>query len=97
MTEAELLEQVHSAARFLGVLIYHTRDSRRSDPGFPDLVMTGPGGIAFRELKTETGRITSRQAEWLQQLRKAGGDAKVWRTSDWPELVMTELRQLAGP
>jgi len=96
LTEAELLQHVRDAARWLGLLEYHTRDSRGSTPGFPDLVLAGPGGLIFRELKSETGRPTWEQREWLDQLRRAGADAGYWYPHQWPEPIMTDLRILAG-
>ena len=39
MTETELQDLVLKAAEWQGWLVYHTHDSRRSSPGFPDLAM----------------------------------------------------------
>ena len=96
MTEAELLAYVREAAGWLGVLCYHTRDSRGSDPGFPDVVLAGPGGLAIWELKSETGRVSEAQALWIRQLQAAGVDVGVRRPEHWPGQIMRELGQLAG-
>ena len=69
-------------AQDLGLLLYHTYDSRRSAPGFPDLVIAGPGGVLFRELKTEKGRLTVHQERWGNILAASGADIGVWRPSD---------------
>jgi len=82
MTEKDLLEQCRSAAKVLGLLVYHTHDSRRSEPGFPDLVIAGRRGVLIRELKTERGRVTLAQFTWLDALITAGVDADVWRPAD---------------
>lgn len=67
---------------------YHTRDSRRSPSGFPDLVLVKPGRrVIFAELKTETGKETQHQAEWRNDLLAAGSIACLWRPSDWPRIV----------
>lgn len=82
MPEKALLEQVREAARVLGLRCYHTHDSRRSEPGFPDVVLVGRHGVLWRELKTHTGRLTRDQQDWIDRLHIAGQDAAVWRPSD---------------
>lgn len=69
-------------ARGLRWITYHTRNSRRSDPGFPDLVLVRGDRILWRELKTATGRVTEPQQVWLDVLAAAGGDVAVWRPVD---------------
>ncbi|MCR6706570.1 MAG: VRR-NUC domain-containing protein [Cellulomonas sp.] len=94
MTESALQAQILTAARTTGWLAYHTHDSRRSRPGFPDLVLVHDrrGLVLFRELKTERGRVRPEQREWLSALAAAGADAGVWRPSDWlGERVIAEL------
>jgi hypothetical protein len=84
MTEAQLQTQVLAMARFHGfTLTYHTYDSRRSDAGFPDLVMVNPRQkrVLFRELKREKGSITSKQQTWIDTLTAAGQDAAIWKPS----------------
>ena len=71
MSEADLERQVRGIARDLRVLVYHTFDSRRSEPGFPDLVCVGRG-VLYRELKRENGRLTTAQKCWLAALTEAG-------------------------
>ncbi|MGX5360071.1 VRR-NUC domain-containing protein [Kocuria sp. KH4] len=76
-------------------LRYHTYDSRRSAPGFPDLVLVHPvrGRTIFRELKTETGRVSPDQRGWIDGLTAGGSDAAVWRPSDYLSgLIEQELR-----
>ena len=63
----------------LGLLRYHVFDARRSAPGFPDLVIAGPRGVLFRELKTQRGKVTPEQQRWLDALTAAGQNAAVWR------------------
>lgn len=87
MTEKSLQTVVTQFAKQLGWLVYHTYDSRRSEPGYPDLHLVHPthGITLFRELKTQTGRLTSPQKTWLNALVLAGHDAAVWRPIDWFE------------
>lgn len=75
-------------ARQLGYLCYHTHDSRRSEAGFPDLVLVGRR-LIFSELKREGKDPTPAQQDWLNRLdgfeRHTGGlvVARCWRPSDW--------------
>lgn len=97
MTEKSLQAQVITTARTAGWLVYHTHDSRRSQPGFPDLVLVHPRRqlVLYRELKTERGRVRPEQRQWLTALAEAGADAGVWRPSDWlGERVVAELMGL---
>lgn len=92
MTEAQLQEAVRKLCRLLGVLAFHAHDSRRSwGPGFPDLVLAGPGGILFRELKSATGDTSAQQDLWGWTLCKAGADWAVWRPADLRERIPREL------
>lgn len=94
MSEGQLQANVMDAVKTLGLLGYHTFDSRRSTPGFPDLVIVGARGVIYRELKTATGRVTPAQRHWITALRAAGQDADVWRPQDWPDRITRELRAL---
>lgn len=94
MTEAQLLTGVSALARDLGWLCYHTHDSRRSEPGFPDLVLVQGDRCLFRELKTSSGRVTAAQRKWLHALAATGADASVWRP--WDLLDGTVLAGLRG-
>lgn len=77
--------QVRSLARLLGWIPYHTFDSRRSDQGFPDLVLVRDR-VVFAELKTPKGRLSSHQEIWLEALRNAGAEVYVWRPGDLEEI-----------
>lgn len=92
ITERQWQGTVLEAARLFGWRAYHTFDSRRSESGFPDLVLVHPRrGILFRELKTDKGRTSKSQERWIAELNGAGGNASVWRPADWPT-VEAELR-----
>ena len=82
MTEAVLLAHVKRLAHDLGWLVYHTRDSRGSDPGFPDLHLIRGTRILYRELKTAKGRIRPEQAIYIERLTAAAADVAVWRPTD---------------
>lgn len=89
-TERQFERAVVEYAELNGWLVYHTYDSRRSNPGFPDLVMVHRGEsdtvprkcrLVFAELKAERGRTSLAQAEWLEALGRiaaVGGASINW-------------------
>lgn len=86
MSEREFSEHVRRTLRALqNVEAYHTHDSRRSEPGFPDfVVLVGDRAWAI-ELKTATGRVTPAQTRWLAAFaRLPRWRALVVRPQDWP-------------
>ena len=88
-SERDFQAHVLAMAQAHGWLCYHTYDSRRSAPGFPDLLLVKDGFFIFAELKTERGRLTTAQAEWIEALREHGCDAvisAVWRPSDLDDI-----------
>ena len=83
MSEAALMEHIRALARRSGWLVYHTHDSRGSEAGFPDLVLCKPGRLILAECKTERGKVTEAQQQWIDMLRHSvpGVEAYVWRPS----------------
>ena len=68
VTEKAWQAQVRELLALAGFdLTYCTWNSRRSPAGFPDLVAlrSSDGTLAVLELKTETGRLSPAQVEWL--------------------------------
>ena len=93
MREADLMATVVQAARYLGYAVYHTADSRRSQPGFPDLTLVRDGRLVFLELKTEKGRVRPEQEIWLEMLAEVPGVvARVVRPADLDEIIEEVLR-----
>jgi VRR-NUC domain len=73
---------------------YHPYDSRRSASGWPDLAIAGPGGILFAELKSQSGRVSPAQKEWISVLESSGQAVFTWRPAD---LLSGEInRELAA-
>jgi hypothetical protein len=95
MREKEFQANVVELCKYLGYKVYHTFDSRRSEPGFPDLVIVGRNRCLFRELKSEKGDITSAQLTWGGALIAAGMDWDVWRPSEM-DRIQKELSADAG-
>jgi hypothetical protein len=94
--EDAFLAWVLGSAKAQGWMGYHTHDSRRSEAGFPDLVLVREH-VLFAELKSATGKLTSAQATWLSLLTHAGLEAVVWRPADKPVIAARlAYRQSAG-
>ena len=80
MSERELQDNVIALARTLG---WRTYDSRRSDPGFPDLVMVRGDVLIVAELKRQRRyRVSAAQDAWLAALDRVAR-AYLWQPSDW--------------
>jgi hypothetical protein len=92
-TEADFQQRIIQIAQASGWLVYHTHDSRRSQPGFPDLVLVHAGRrlTLFRELKKETGVLSPKQREWIHELTEAGQDVAVWRPRQWFDQTIPDL------
>jgi hypothetical protein len=84
MSEKQLLQYVLDLARACGYLVYHTFDSRRSTPGFPDIIAVGYDRLLAIECKREGQHPTPEQDDWLSELAYVPGVAcYVVRPSDW--------------
>ena len=83
MKEKDFQAQVIRIAKAFGWTWFHPYDSRKSTPGFPDLVLVRER-ILYRELKTDNKRskLTAHQKAWGEKLTHAGGDWDVWRPKD---------------
>lgn len=98
VSEAQWQAVVRDLCRLGKWTVYHTHDSRRSDPGFPDLVLIRPPHqIIVAELKTETGRVTPEQRRWLDLFTGCGIPAFVWRPSDVQSVSEILLRPVRPP
>lgn len=94
MPESTLQELIRRTALLHGWLYYHTHDSRRSDPGFPDTVLVKGTRVLYREVKAQKGRLSADQKKWGDALLAAGADWAVWRPYDWgTEAIIKELQK----
>ena len=57
ITEKDFQTTVIDLARTYGWIVGFTHDSRKSEPGEPDLRMVRPPRVIFAELKTVKGQI----------------------------------------
>lgn len=95
MNEKELTRSIISVARDAGWLVSHAYNSRKSEPGLPDLIMVKPPRVIFAEIKTEKGRLSTGrmnkantrwlpgQDDWLEALSHCiGVEYYLWRPGD---------------
>jgi hypothetical protein len=75
-----------------GWLCYHTHDSRKSAPGYPDLTLARlpghgrPGEVLWSELKVDAP-LTIEQEVWLATLSHVQHtEAHLWTPADWPTI-----------
>lgn len=88
MTHQELAEAILKLCDELELLAHYCTDGRHCQGarGFPDLVIVGPAGVIFAELKTQDADTTAEQDRWLYRLEELEDrsclSADIWRPSD---------------
>ena len=63
VSEKEFMAEVIAFAKRHGWLVYHTHDSRKSEKGFPDLILLKDLRLVVAELKVGTNQTTPEQRE----------------------------------
>ena len=97
MSERDLQATVTGLCDLLRLDHFHVLTSKGMRPGWPDLVIIGPRRVLYRELKSETGKLTPDQRRIGSKLINAGCDWAVWRPRDLVSGVIPDtLRQLAA-
>jgi hypothetical protein len=97
-SERAFQDKVIAMAIMYGWKVHHVRPGMNSKGrwmthvqghiGFPDLVLAHAShGIIYAELKSDTGRATVEQLNWLQVLNEAGAECYVWRPADFHYIV----------
>lgn len=75
MNETTLQNGIIERCSDSGLLVFHSTDPRRDiGKGFPDLVICGPGGVDFWELKDWTEPLSKSQTRWKWSLINAGAN-----------------------
>jgi len=94
ITEKAWSAQFRQLFRTLGYdLAYHTLHSLGSEPGYPDWHLTHPNGRdCYVELKAENGKLSPRQAAWIERLQACGHEVYCWKPSDF-DLAAETLRR----
>ena len=86
-TEQGFQQAIIELAQLRGWYVYHTYDSRRSAPGWPDLTLIRSPRLIIAEVKTAKGRLTFAQRAVLQLLTDCGVETHVWRPADWEDIL----------
>lgn len=90
--------RVLEACRYYDIRAAHFRPAQtargwrtpmQGQPGFPDLVLAASGRLLLVELKSDKGRLSTDQKQWIAEL---GEHAVVWRPRDWDTRVLPTLR-----
>lgn len=94
--EDAFLKQIIELAHLYGWICAHFRSVntdkgwrtpvQADGAGFPDLVMVRER-IIFAELKSDKGKVSDTQSEWLAALKVAAAEVYVWRLKDWEKIV----------
>ncbi len=88
ITEHEFLRQLSELARLYRWRVYHPWLSIRSERGWPDLALCRPPRLILAELKSERGKATPPQEEWLALLAACPGvEVYLWRPSDFDTIT----------
>ncbi len=94
--EEVFVAHVVQLAQMNGWMVAHFRPARTAqgwrtamtgDKGFPDIVAARDGVHVFAELKTDKGRLSHEQANWLDNLKGNGQHVYLWRPGDWEQIV----------
>lgn len=82
-TEAMQLGWIAEWAERYGVLVHHCGDSRRCTGarGLPDVILAGPRGVLFVELKSSNHGMTTEQRNWHWMLKAGGAQVATWLPS----------------
>ena len=99
MTEAQFQTQIIDLARLYGWRIAHfrpawSRDGKRcmtavqaDGAGWPDLTLVKGSRLIFAEIKTDTGKVSQSQQEWLDALKETKAECYLWRPADFEKIV----------
>jgi hypothetical protein len=101
VTHAELIAAFCQLSWDRGLYVHYCGDGRRCEgPGFPDLLIAGPHGAMWREVKSAAApQLRADQKAWIRMLNLpvAGGviRAAVWTQADLDDgLAAKELDAL---
>lgn len=91
LTETDLQNQIRMALSPYGVVIrqntgnFQLKDGRRimcGVKGLSDLLFIGQNRVAFIEVKTETGKPTQEQLNFIRRMQELGHSAGIARSTE---------------
>jgi len=99
VTERDLREQVRDLCKLFGWKMYFSWTSIHSPRGFPDLVLANPEQkrVIYAELKSEKGKLTEYQREWLETLAACGQEVYLLRPADIEDFAEVLREPLTEP
>jgi hypothetical protein len=68
-TEAALQARILRLCQRLKLRWYHQYNGECALTGFPDLIIVGPQGVLFWELKSPAGTLSEQQQLWADELK----------------------------
>lgn len=104
MLESELQRSVIDLAHLLGWRVAHFRSVpvkhgdrtayatpvQADGAGFPDLVLCRER-VIFAELKSDRGRLSTEQMDWMFSLGEAGAERYIWYPQAWRDGTIEEV------
>lgn len=102
LSEEEFQQQVIDLAHYCNWTVAHFRKARTlkgwvtpvqaDGKGWPDLVLVRHFTIIFAELKSEKGKLTPEQQNWIDLLSNVGDkdvQVYIWRPENWDKIEAT--------
>lgn len=99
MNESQFQKQVIQLAQLYGWRVAHFRPAWSKDgqrcmtavqadgKGFPDLCMVKRARLLFAELKSDKGKLSPEQDEWITELTNSMRcEVYIWRPENWDEI-----------
>ena len=80
-------QQVVDLAKILNWKVYRCWLSIHSPAGFPDLTMCRGERLIFAELKSDSGKVSLKQEEWLDALKITKAEVYVWYPGDFDQIA----------
>ena len=85
--ESQFMLSIKLYAEALGWKYYHPYDSRKSNPGFPDVTIVRESRLIFAELKIGKNKLSYYQKEWLVALKQVSNiEVYLWYPADWDNI-----------